>query len=85
MNTGTLKKFLTENPLSNTFYYHIGDEYFEVTGRNEYNKFVFKIEIKHIDSIGVNYREVFIETRFGRYSFFRKDLIEDLRETYSLL
>lgn len=74
MDQITIQRFLHRNPIEFKWDISIGD--LHILSRKYNDKeiyFDFSIDLDSITSIGLNYKEVFIETKFGRYSFNRKE------------
>ena len=82
MNQLTIERFLHRNPIEFKWNISFGDLHIfsigdpHILSRKCNNKEIyldFTININSITSIGLNYKEVFIETKFGKYSFNRKE------------
>ena len=74
MDQITIQRFLHRNSIEFKWDISIGD--LHILSRKYNDKeiyFDFSIDLDWITSIGLNYKEVFIETKFGRYSFNRKE------------
>ena len=61
MNKKTIELFLQRNPI---------DDDIE---KRQSSDFVLEIDLDLIKTIGISSSHVFIETDFGRYSFFKKN------------
>ena len=74
MNQLTIERFLHRNPIEFKWDISIGDLHILSRKYNDKEIYLdFTININSITSIGLNYKEVFIETKFGKYSFNRKE------------
>ena len=74
MDQITIQRFLHRNPIEFKWDISIGDLHILSRKYNDKEIYLdFTINIDSITSIGLNYKEVFIETKFGKYSFNRKE------------
>lgn len=73
-----IEKFLKNNPLDEIFYYQISLGTLMINA----NGIDFSIDIDDIKSIGLNYRCIIFETKFGRFEFLRKDNMDILKKAF---
>lgn len=71
MNKKTIELFLQRNPIDDDFFIWLINESFYIEKRQS-SDFVLEIDLDLIKTIGISSSHVFIETDFGRYSFFKK-------------
>lgn len=78
MNKETISLFLHRNPIDDDFLYLLNETGEEnilyIEGAEGPRNFNFVIEIDLITAIGLDCKHVFIETKFGRYSFLKKGI-----------
>ena len=73
-----IEKFLKNNPLDEIFYYQISLGTLMINA----NGIDFSIDIDDMKSIGLNYRCIIFETKFGRFEFLRKDNMDILKKAF---
>lgn len=78
MNEQTIEKFLKNNQLDEIFYYQISLGALMINSKG----IDFSISIDNIKSIGLNYRCIIFETKFGRFEFLRKDNMDILKKAF---
>lgn len=74
MDQKIIQTFLHRNPIEFKWNISFGDLHIFSIGDNDKEIYLdFTININSITIIGLNYKEIFIETKFGKYSFNRKE------------
>jgi len=78
MEKRVIEKFLKNNPIDDRFYYQISLGTLMVNA----NGLDFSIDIDDIKSIGLNYMNIFFETKFGRFEFRRAEKLDILKKAF---
>lgn len=78
MNKQTIEKFLKSNQLDKQFYYQISLGTLMISA----NGIDFSIDIDDIKALGLNYMNIFFETKFGRFEFKRAEKLDLLKKAF---
>jgi len=73
-----IEKFLKNNPLDEIFYYQISLGTLMISA----NGIDFSIDIDDIKALGLNYMNIFFETKFGRFEFKRAEKLDLLKKAF---
>lgn len=71
MDKKTFRLFLQRNPINDDFLLFLNNE--NILYIEGPNKFITKLNFAEITAIGLDSKHIFIETKFGRYSFLKKE------------
>jgi hypothetical protein len=80
MEKRVIEKFLKNNPIDDRFY--LGIYYDELEISDTSIDFNLDINIKTIISMGINYKNIFFETKFGRFEFRRAEKLDILKKAF---
>jgi hypothetical protein len=78
MEKQVIEKFLKNNPLDEIFHHQISLGTLMINA----NGIDFSIDIDNIKAIGLNYMNIFFETKLGRFEFKRAEKLNLLRKAF---
>lgn len=72
MDRKVIEKFLKNNKLDKIFFVTLSEKYLIIESWDV--SLDFSIELKEITKLGLNSRNVFFETNYGRFEFLKKEI-----------
>lgn len=78
MDKRVIEKFLKNNPFDEIFYYQISLGTLMINA----NGLDFSIDIDDIKALGLNYMNIFFETKFGRFEFKKAENLDLLKKVF---
>jgi len=78
MEKRVIEKFLKNNPVDEIFHHQISLDVLMINSKG----IDFSIDIDDIKSIGLNYMNIFFETKFGRFEFKRAEKLDILKKAF---
>ena len=77
MNKAIIEKFLKNNPLDSMYNLQISLDTLMIS--SNFPIINFSVEIDSIKSMGINYKNIFFESEFGKFEFMKEDSFKRLK------